>query len=161
MRRLAKVFAAGLVTCVLTGLTPLGSAQSQGKSPKKPEGNKTVGEPAWSPLPVSEPAFTKREITLIQNWFRTNQNNLPAWLAKNNTVPADLEKQLQKKATVPPGLQNSLQPLPAALEKQLLPLPAGYRRVVVAGNVIVMNQVTRSIADIVRNVIPQTGGAAN
>jgi hypothetical protein len=158
MKRLAKVFAAGVVACALTGPTPLGSAQSQGKSQEKPEGSKSVGEPAWVQLPVREPAFTEREITLIQDWFRTNRNNLPEWLAKSNSVPADLEKQLEKKATVPSGLQSSLQPLPDALEKQLMPLPVGFRRVVVGGNVILINQVTRSIVDIVRAAIPRSGG---
>ena len=117
MKRLAKVFAAGLVACALTGRTPLGFAQGQGKSQEKPEGSKSVGEPAWVQLPVREPAFTKREITLIQDWFRTNRNNLPEWLVKSSSVPADLEKQLEKKATVPSGLQNSLQPLPELLRR--------------------------------------------
>ncbi len=33
-------------------------------------------------------------------------------------------------------------------------LPTGYRRVVIAGNVILMNETTGLIYEIIRNVIP-------
>lgn len=44
--------------------------------------------------------------------------------------------------------------MPPELEKQLRVLPTGWRRVVIAGNVIMMNEKTATIYDIVRNVIP-------
>jgi hypothetical protein len=105
-------------------------------------------------LPPSEPVFTTRDVTIIQGWFRTNVSNLPPGLAKRETLPPGLQKQLIRKGTLPPGLQKKIQPLPIVLERQLVVLPTGYRRVVIAGNVILMEPTTGLIYDIIRDVIP-------
>ena len=97
--------------------------------------------------------FTPRQRTLITNWFRTSRSNLPPGLAKRDRLPPGLEKQLRERGTLPPGLQKRMQPLPMDLERQLPSLPAGYKRGVVAGNVILMQEATSVIVDIIRNVI--------
>jgi hypothetical protein len=97
--------------------------------------------------------FTSRERTLISNWFRTSHSNLPPGLAKRDRLPPGLEKQLRERGTLPPGLQKRLEPLPDDLERQLPRLPGGYRRGVIGGNVIVMNDKTSLILDIIRNVM--------
>ena len=127
-------------------------AQGQGKG--KPSNDASVGDKVRSVLPASEPVFATSEVTLIQNWFHTNTSNLPPGLAKRETLPPGLQKQLVRKGTLPPGLQKKIQPLPIVLERQLSPVPTGYRRVVVAGNVILMEPVTGVIYDVIRNVIP-------
>ena len=137
---------------VLSMMTNLAGAQGRGKG--KPEEQKTIGDKVREVLPASQPVFTTREITLIQGWFRTNLSNLPPGLAKRETLPPGLEKQLRQRGTLPPGLQKKIQPLPVVLERQLSPVPTGYRRVVVAGNVILMEPATGLIYDIIRNVIP-------
>jgi Ni/Co efflux regulator RcnB len=131
------------------------SAWAQGQSKAKaPQTTQTAGDKVREVLPASEPVFATREVSIIQGWFRTNLNNLPPGLAKRETLPPGLQKQLVQRGTLPPGLQKKIQPLPIALERQLSPIPTGYRRVVVAGNVILMNPTTGLIYDIVRNVIP-------
>jgi hypothetical protein len=97
--------------------------------------------------------FTSRERSLILNWFRTSQSNLPPGLAKRDRLPPGLEKQLRERGTLPPGLQKRLEPLPNDLERQLPRLPGGYRRGVIGGNVILMNDKTSLILDIIRNVM--------
>ena len=139
---------------VLGIAAPLAEAQGRGQDKGKPQEEKTAGDKVREALPAGEPVFTTQETTLIKNWFVTNRSGLPPGLAKRETLPPGLEKQLREKGTLPPGLQKKIQPLPVALEKQLTPLPTGYRRVVIAGNVIVMNEKTSLIYDIVRNVIP-------
>jgi len=129
-------------------------AQGQGRGRGQQQPEQTAGDKVRQVLPPSEPVFTTQERTLITRWFTTNRSNLPPGLAKRETLPPGLEKQLRERGTLPPGLQKKIQPLPVELERQLTPIPTGYRRVVIAGNVIVMNPTTGLIYDIVRNVIP-------
>ena len=132
-----------------------GGAQGSGKGKGKTEqANQTAGDKVRSVLPPSEPVFSAHEVTVIQGYFRTNSSKLPPGLAKRDTLPPGLEKQLVKNGKLPPGLQRKIQPLPIELERQLTVLPTGYRRVVIAGNVILMNQTTGLIYDLIRNVIP-------
>jgi Ni/Co efflux regulator RcnB len=136
-------------------MTSAAHAQGQGKGKGKSQAsNQTAGDKVRTVLPASEPIFARREVTIIQNYFRINRSNLPPGLAKRETLPPGLEKQLIQRGTLPPGLQKKIQPLPIALERQLVVLPTGYRRVVIGGNVILMNPATGLIYDIVRNVIP-------
>lgn len=100
-----------------------------------------------------DPVFTRRERTLIANWFGTNRSSLPPGLAKRDRLPPGLEKQLRERGTLPPGLQKRMQPLPYDLERQLRRLPRGYRRVIVGGSVILMEERSALIYDIIRNVI--------
>jgi hypothetical protein len=79
---------------------------------------------------------------------------LPPGLAKREKLPPGLERQLKERGHLPPGLQKKVQPLPLTLERQLRILPTGYRRVAIAGHVILMDERTSEIYDIVRNVIP-------
>ena len=140
---------------VLGMATNLAWAQGQGKGKGgPPQSEKTAGDKVREVLPASEPLFTTQERTIITNWFVTNRSNLPPGLAKRETLRPGLEKQLRQKGALSPGLQKHIQPLPFELDRQLTRLPTGYRRVVIGGNVIVMNPVTGLIYDIVRNVIP-------
>ncbi len=122
------------------------------------QGNKkqpaqTAGDKIREVLPEAERVFTKEEITLVKTYFHDNRSGLPPGLAKREKLPPGLERQLKKNGTLPPGLQKKLQPLPDELEKKMRLLPTGYRRVFIAGNVIMMNEKTAHIYDIVRNVI--------
>ncbi|HWP86147.1 MAG TPA: hypothetical protein VNN17_13210 [Terriglobia bacterium] len=142
---------------LLAGVLVAQAAWAQGKGNEKssaPKGGQSVGDTVREVLPPSEPVFTSREITIIRDYFRTNLGSLPPGLAKRETLPPGLQKQLVLKGTLPPGLQKQIHPLPVELERQLTLLPTGYRRVVIAGNVILMNPTTGLIYDIIRSVIP-------
>jgi hypothetical protein len=69
-------------------------------------------------------------------------------------LPPGLEKQLRERGKLPTGLEKKLQPLPPELERQLRVLPTGYRRVAIGGHVILMNEKTAVIYDMIRNAIP-------
>ena len=153
MQSFAKYAGTAIATFALVG--SFAWAQGQGRDrggQQQPE--RTAGDKVREVLPPSEPVFTTQERTVITNWFVRNRSGLPPGLAKRETLPPGLEKQLRERGTLPPGLQKKIQPLPIELERQLTALPTGYRRVVIAGNVIVMNPTTGLIYDIVRNVIP-------
>jgi len=138
---MAVVFAAGLVA-------------AQGKGKGKQESKESAGEKIREVLPESQRVFTIQERTQITGWFSSNRSGLPPGLAKRDRLPPGLEKQLRERGTLPPGLQKKIQPLPPQLERELRILPTGYRRVVIAGNVVLMNEKTSLIYDIIRNAIP-------
>jgi hypothetical protein len=138
----------------LTFLLAVSSTATVAAKGEKGSRKKTTGDQIREVFPESQAVFSEQERVLIKGWFDDNLDGLPPGLAKRGTLPPGLEKQLQKRGTLPPGLQKKIQPLPLELERQLRRLPAGYRRVVVDGNVILMNQETALIYDIVRSVIP-------
>ena len=145
---------AGITAAALALAANLAWAQGQGRGRGGQQQQQSAGDKVRDVLPASEPVFTTQERTVITRWFTTNRSNLPPGLAKRETLPPGLERQLRQRGTLPPGLQSKIQPLPVELERQLSPIPTGYRRVVIAGNVIVMNPTTGLIYDIIRNVIP-------
>ena len=140
-----------LFGCALVVLFAAGSAMSQGKG--RQEHKQTAGEKVREALPEAERVFTVEERTKITGWFKSNRSGLPPGLAKRDRLPPGLEKQLRERGKLPPGLQKKIQPLPPQLERELRILPTGYRRAVIAGNVVLMNEKTALIYDIIRNAI--------
>lgn len=128
------------------------AAQQPGKS-KKGSTTQTAGDKVREVLPEAERVFTREEITLVKDYFRDNRSGLPPGLAKRETLPPGLERQLRKNGKLPPGLQKKVQHFPPELERRLRVLPTGYRRAVIAGNIVMMNEKTAVVYDIVRNVI--------
>jgi len=97
--------------------------------------------------------FTNQDRALILGWFRDHSSGLPPGLAKRDRLPPGLEKQVRERGTLPPGLQNKVHPLPIALERQLPKLPGGYVRVVVGASVVLMNEKSHVIHDVIRNAV--------
>lgn len=100
-------------------------------------------------------AFGKEHEKTIREWFADEQNlqGLPPGLAKREELPPGLQKHLERNGTLPPGLQKKIQPLPDDLESRLPKNPDGVKRVVVAGNVILLEERTSKILDIVQDVV--------
>jgi hypothetical protein len=117
------------------------------------DSNKTAGEKVRKFLPPSQPVFTREEVVLIDGWYRHGKG-LPPGLAKREHLPPGLEKQLRKGGTLPPGIMKKAQPLPVVIERRLCVLPTGYRRVVIGGNIVIMNEKTALVYDVMRLVIP-------
>ena len=147
--KMRLAMASGLATFVaLGGILALARPQGKGNQ------NKTAGDKVREVFPPSEVVFTEQERALVKNWFGNHRGGLPPGLAKRDRLPPGLEKQLRERGTLPPGLEKRGQPLPFELERQLRRLPTGYRRVVIGGNVILMNEKTAVIYDIIRNAVP-------
>ena len=98
--------------------------------------------------------FGKDQARIIREWFSVKQNldGLPPGLAKREQLPPGLQRQLERNGELPPGLQKKVQPLPPALEIKLPRVPDGCRRVVISGNVILLEIQTARIVDILVNV---------
>jgi hypothetical protein len=73
---------------------------------------------------------------------------LPPGLAKKDRLPRDLEKQLVRNGTLPPGLQKRLYPAPVELERCLPPPPPDCAHVLVSGHIVLLNRKTNLIVDV-------------
>jgi hypothetical protein len=119
-------------------------AFSQGKS--KGKGKQKDGD---SGLGVAVDIFVGNDKRIIRDWIRTQPaSSLPAGLAKRESLPPGLQKQLARKGHLPPGLEKRLTPFPADLNRRLPPLREGLERVFVHGRVAILNRSTQIILDI-------------
>ena len=141
---------------IVSGLLAGGVAEAQrGKAKGKHKESETTGDRIREVLPPSEMVFTEQERTVIVGYFHNHHGEgLPPGLAKRESLPPGLAKQLRARGTLPPGLQKKLVPVPVVLERRLRVLPTGCRRVVLGGNIIIMDAKTSLIYDIIRDVIP-------
>ena len=109
---------------------------------------------------LSNRSFGRRDERVIRDWFSRSQNlaGLPPGLAKRESLPPGLQKQVMRRGTLPPGLESKLHPLPDTLARQLPRLPDGIRRVVVDRDVLLVENRNDRILDILRNVLPALTG---
>jgi hypothetical protein len=96
--------------------------------------------------------FSARDREKIIHYFIDGKKNktLPPGLAKKQELPPGLQKQIKKYGELPPGLEGRR--LPDSLERTLNRLPEGYVRIKIEGDVVLMNEKTRVVFDVVWNV---------
>ncbi len=75
----------------------------------------------------------------------------PPGLAKREKLPPGLERQLVRKGTLPPGI--SKRALPPGLASRLGPIPTGTERVIVGGDIALVDIATGVILDILKDVL--------
>jgi hypothetical protein len=92
-------------------------------------------------------SINERDRALIQDYYGKRKKNLPPGLAKRQ---GNLPAGLAKRDTVPPGLQS--ESLPVDLERQLSALPSGYIRIRVGSDVVLFDNRTRVVLDVVYGV---------
>jgi len=92
-------------------------------------------------------SFSDKDSRLINDYYKLKHKRLPPGLAKKGKLPPGLEKQLKRNGKLPPGLHHRL--LPSELEQKLSPLPKGYIRFKVGGDVILLNELTKVMVDII------------
>ncbi len=99
--------------------------------------------------------FGEGQEDTIRAWFSNKQNlkGLPPGLAKRERLPAGLERQLEKNRSLPPGLEKRVHPFPGELGKLLPELPKGVIRVVIGVDILLLDETSNTILDIVREVL--------
>jgi hypothetical protein len=100
--------------------------------------------------------FLPEERRIIENYYRSGgpSKGLPPGLAKRGgNLPPGLQKHLEKNGRLPPGLQKRLEPLPQDLEARLPRLPDYWERVILDRDVVLVDQRSNRILDIIENVI--------
>ena len=116
---------------------------------------------AWKQAPAS---FTKEDRQKIADYFKDKtqesekmskgkgkSKEMPPGLAKKESLPPGLQKQLEKNGTLPPGLAK--RDLPYDLERQLSSIAKGHKRVIVDRDVVLMEETTGLILDVIRDVV--------
>jgi hypothetical protein len=125
----ASVESEAILAWTVTGSTPVTAAASK--------------QAAASRAPLNTAAvptgFSSGERHNIQTCFDEHASELPPGLAKRESLPPGLQRQVEKGGSLPPGLQKRVQPMPQVCETHLSPLPDGYRRVVYGNRVMLVD----------------------
>ena len=93
-----------------------------------------------------KPEFTNYDRQNIRGCFYDTAN-LPPGLARRDSLPPGLEKQIERNGTLPPQLESRAEPLPDACSARLPRLPVDWSRVVVGDRVLLLDPGSR-IADL-------------
>ena len=78
---------------------------------------------------------------------------VPPGLAKRDKLPPGLQKHIAKYGKLPPGLEGRR--LAPGLERTLSRLPAGFVRLRLGGDVVLLNEKTRVVLDVIWDVKQQ------
>jgi hypothetical protein len=94
--------------------------------------------------------FGLEQAAFIRDWFSQQEKlgTLPVDLANAETPPS-----LQRDGILPADLRQRVQPLPLALESQLPTLTGNLRRVIVLGDVVLLDEDTSRIVDFIPGVL--------
>jgi hypothetical protein len=153
MNLAAQYWLAIVLCAVMTPLVKSSAVSDAGHSKHSPEaaletnGSAGAGEGKWEHDPI---VFSPRDRNAIRNYYRGTSLNLPPGLAKRNgNLPPGLRK---RNGMLPPGLQKRIQPLPGAVEHRLQALDSGYSRGMLGEDVVIVEDRTQRIMDIIRDV---------
>jgi hypothetical protein len=95
-----------------------------------------------------EVVFSDSDRYAIRDYY--GRRHLPPGLAKRSSLPPGLQKQVQRRGQLPPGLRGDR--LPDELEVRLSRLPEGYVRLRVGVDIVLMNTRTRVITDVMKDI---------
>jgi hypothetical protein len=89
----------------------------------------------------------------IRHYYKNikKTKTMPPGLAKKQKLPPGLQKHIAKHGKLPPGLEGRR--LPLDLEGKLSRLPAGYVRLRAGGDVVLLNEKTRIVLDVIWDVL--------
>ena len=81
--------------------------------------------------------FSTEDVRVIREYYA------PRYRA----LPPGLQKKYARTGQLPPGWQKKLQPFDPVVERRLVALPAGYRRGIVDGRAVIMDDRTHVMID--------------
>ena len=87
---------------------------------------------------------------IVRDYYRNNA--LPPGLAKRDSLPPGLQKQLRERGELPPGLQKRMTPVPSGLNARLPGLPAYYSRYFAGNDLLVVDTRTNRIVSLIPNI---------
>ena len=90
-------------------------------------------------------------VRVIHEYFR--EGSLPPGLAKRQSLPPGLEKQLHERGELPPGLQKKWVGVPGNLSARLPPMPPYYHRYFAGDDLVVVDTRNNTIAYLIRDVL--------
>jgi hypothetical protein len=133
----------GALAALIVLVLPLAAAaEGKGRGPDKPSKAGDAAEDAVEA--VVHAGFTELERQIIHEFFGVGYSG------GQGDLPPGLRKQLDERGTLPPGLSG--RPLPPGLTDRLGPAPAGYQRIIVDDDVLLIEAATRLVVDAVLDV---------
>jgi hypothetical protein len=87
---------------------------------------------------------------IVRDYYRNNA--LPPGLAKRQSLPPGLEKQLRERGELPPGLQKRLTAVPSPLAARLPGLPPYYTRYFAGSDLLVVDTRSNRIVSVIPNM---------
>jgi hypothetical protein len=145
-----RIFRLGLLLLLfsMTACAPAGPAMQQPASVKSVE---TVETQKNTPPVIA--TFSEQDRQKITDYYRGrtgSSQEMGQEQGKMQELPPDLQKHIPKYSHLPPGLEEFH--LPPELENSLSSLPAGYIRIKVGTNVVLLDTNTGVAADVIWNV---------
>ena len=152
-QRLGLVSLIGVLALGMLAL-PARGAQGRGGSKRKNDKRETSDAKKTKPardadVMVIDQAGHRR---VVEEFY--SSANLPPGLAKRESLPPGLSKQLRERGQLPPGLQTRLTAVPPALGSRLPAMPSHYRRYFAGRDLIYVDTRTNRIVSIIRDVRP-------
>jgi Ni/Co efflux regulator RcnB len=92
--------------------------------------------------------YDDRDHETMHGWYQDHRGNLPPGLAKKDRLPPGLERQLELRGTLPPGLRGRIYAVPVDLERELPPPPPNCEHVFIGGHVVLLNRRTFVVVDV-------------
>jgi Ni/Co efflux regulator RcnB len=92
--------------------------------------------------------YDVRDHEVMHGWYQSHRGDLPPGLAKKDRLPPGLERQLELRGTLPPGLRGRIYAVPVDLERELPPPPPNCEHVFIGGHVVLLNRRTFVVVDI-------------
>jgi Ni/Co efflux regulator RcnB len=92
--------------------------------------------------------YDDRDHEVMHGWYEGHRGNLPPGLAKRDRLPPGLERQLELRGTLPPGLRGRIYAVPVDLERELPPAPPNCEHVFIGGHVVLLNRRTFVVVDV-------------
>ena len=146
-RHLASIVVAGLA---LGMMAPPADAQGRGRGRGQAKKAEEVRAAPRADVDINIDIDTHRRV--VREYYTANR--LPPGLAKRQSLPPGLQKQLAERGTLPPGLQKQLVPVEPVLVRRMPPLPPYYTRYFAGRDLIIVDTRSNRIARIIADVIP-------
>jgi hypothetical protein len=85
---------------------------------------------------------------MMHGWYEDHRGNLPPGLAKKDRLSPGLERQLELRGTLPPGLRARIHAVPVDLERGLPAPPPNCEHALIGGHVVLLNSRTFVVIDV-------------
>jgi hypothetical protein len=92
--------------------------------------------------------YDDRDREMMHGWYEDHRENLPPGLAKKDRLSPGLERQLELRGTLPPGLRARIHAVPVDLERGLPAPPPDCEHALIGGHVVLLNSRTFVVIDL-------------
>ncbi len=135
----AKVESEAVLVFVTSAASTTPTANTSSNAPSSAASTPSSGVKSYDDDDPAALSFSARDRRVINTCFREHASELPPGLAKRESLPPGLQRQLERNGTLPPGLQKRVQPLPAFCETDLPRLPRDLERVIFGRRVMLID----------------------